>query len=137
MHTSCFIERSCHWREWKEEKSVLDRRRDLNVAVEKGGPATTGHLTPDDAAVWLSRVTRSRRPRRGAGTGEITTPRSDFQGLIEFAMLLNGYEKFEGFCARRTRLMLIDLVGEAGLEPAHPFEYRHLKPARLPFRHSP
>lgn len=24
------------------------------------------------------------------------------------------------------------LVGEAGLEPAHPFEYRHLKPARLP-----
>jgi hypothetical protein len=29
------------------------------------------------------------------------------------------------------------VVGEAGLEPAHPFEYRHLKPARLPFRHSP
>jgi hypothetical protein len=29
------------------------------------------------------------------------------------------------------------LVGEAGLEPAHPFEYWHLKPARLPFRHSP
>ncbi len=28
-------------------------------------------------------------------------------------------------------------VGEAGLEPAHPFEYWHLKPARLPFRHSP
>ncbi len=24
------------------------------------------------------------------------------------------------------------MVGEAGLEPAHPFEYRHLKPARLP-----
>src|ERR1700691_2688256 len=24
------------------------------------------------------------------------------------------------------------VVGEAGLEPAHPFEYRHLKPARLP-----
>ncbi len=24
------------------------------------------------------------------------------------------------------------LVGEGGLEPPHPFEYRHLKPARLP-----
>ena len=29
------------------------------------------------------------------------------------------------------------LVGEGGLEPPHPFEYWHLKPARLPFRHSP
>ena len=29
------------------------------------------------------------------------------------------------------------VVGEGGLEPPHPFEYRHLKPARLPFRHSP
>ncbi len=28
-------------------------------------------------------------------------------------------------------------VGERGLEPLHPFEYWHLKPARLPFRHSP
>ncbi len=28
-------------------------------------------------------------------------------------------------------------VGEGGLEPPHPFEYWHLKPARLPFRHSP
>ncbi len=26
----------------------------------------------------------------------------------------------------------ITLVGEGGLEPPHPFEYRHLKPARLP-----
>ena len=24
------------------------------------------------------------------------------------------------------------MVGEGGLEPPHPFEYRHLKPARLP-----
>ena len=52
-------------------------------------------------------------------------------------MLLNGYEESAGFCTRQDRLILIDLVGEAGLEPAHPFEYRHLKPARLPFRHSP
>ena len=29
------------------------------------------------------------------------------------------------------------IVGEGGLEPPHPFEYWHLKPARLPFRHSP
>jgi site-specific DNA recombinase len=29
------------------------------------------------------------------------------------------------------------LVGEGGLEPPHPFEYQHLKLARLPFRHSP
>ena len=28
-------------------------------------------------------------------------------------------------------------VGEGGLEPPHPFEYQHLKLARLPFRHSP
>ena len=27
--------------------------------------------------------------------------------------------------------------GRGGLEPPHPFEYWHLKPARLPFRHSP
>src|SRR5664280_536755 len=26
----------------------------------------------------------------------------------------------------------ITVVGEGGLEPPHPFEYRHLKPARLP-----
>ena len=29
-----------------------------------------------------------------------------------------------------------DVVREAGLEPARPFEHWHLKPARLPFRHS-
>ena len=28
-------------------------------------------------------------------------------------------------------------VGEGGLEPPRPFEHWHLKPARLPFRHSP
>ena len=26
----------------------------------------------------------------------------------------------------------LPVVGEGGLEPPHPFEYRHLKPARLP-----
>ena len=29
------------------------------------------------------------------------------------------------------------VVGEGGLEPPRPFEHWHLKPARLPFRHSP
>ena len=29
------------------------------------------------------------------------------------------------------------LVSEGGLEPPRPFEHWHLKPARLPFRHSP
>ena len=28
------------------------------------------------------------------------------------------------------------LVREGGLEPPRPFEHWHLKPARLPFRHS-
>ncbi len=28
-------------------------------------------------------------------------------------------------------------MGEGGLEPPRPFEHWHLKPARLPFRHSP
>jgi hypothetical protein len=28
-------------------------------------------------------------------------------------------------------------VGEGGLEPPRPYEHWHLKPARLPFRHSP
>ncbi len=28
------------------------------------------------------------------------------------------------------------LVREGGFEPPHPFGYWHLKPARLPFRHS-
>src|ERR1035437_7768650 len=30
------------------------------------------------------------------------------------------------------KLCNITVVGEGGLEPPHPFEYRHLKPARLP-----
>jgi hypothetical protein len=29
------------------------------------------------------------------------------------------------------------VVGEGGLEPPRPYEHWHLKPARLPFRHSP
>lgn len=29
------------------------------------------------------------------------------------------------------------LVGEGGLEPPRPYGHWHLKPARLPFRHSP
>src|SRR3954470_1061141 len=37
----------------------------------------------------------------------------------------------------RTKSSDITTVGEGGLEPPHPFEYWHLKPARLPFRHSP
>ena len=32
---------------------------------------------------------------------------------------------------------LITLVGEGGLEPPRPEGHWHLKPARLPFRHSP
>jgi hypothetical protein len=42
-----------------------------------------------------------------------------------------------------TRLMrkpmsrLIIFVGEGGLEPPRPEGHWHLKPARLPFRHSP
>jgi hypothetical protein len=32
---------------------------------------------------------------------------------------------------------LINLVGEGGLEPPRPEGHWHLKPARLPFRHSP
>jgi len=30
----------------------------------------------------------------------------------------------------------LSLVREGGLEPPRPFEHWHLKPARLPFRHS-
>ena len=32
---------------------------------------------------------------------------------------------------------LITMVGEGGLEPPRPEGHWHLKPARLPFRHSP
>src|SRR4029079_18597329 len=32
---------------------------------------------------------------------------------------------------------LITIVGEGGLEPPRPEGHWHLKPARLPFRHSP
>ena len=32
---------------------------------------------------------------------------------------------------------ILFLVSEGGLEPPRPFEHWHLKPARLPFRHSP
>ena len=31
----------------------------------------------------------------------------------------------------------VPVVGEGGLEPPRPCEHWHLKPARLPFRHSP
>ena len=33
-------------------------------------------------------------------------------------------------------LITVLLVGEGGLEPPRPYEHWHLKPARLPFRHS-
>ena len=34
-------------------------------------------------------------------------------------------------------LLFKQAVGERGLEPLRPFGHWHLKPARLPFRHSP
>jgi hypothetical protein len=34
-------------------------------------------------------------------------------------------------------IRLITIVGEGGLEPPRPEGHWHLKPARLPFRHSP
>lgn len=36
-----------------------------------------------------------------------------------------------------SNLTLSALVGEGGLEPPRPEGHWHLKPARLPFRHSP
>ena len=38
---------------------------------------------------------------------------------------------------RARDLQLIHIAGEGGLEPPRPEGHWHLKPARLPFRHSP
>ena len=44
----------------------------------------------------------------------------------------------ESIAIKQGRLVCSEdsLVREGGLEPPRPFEHWHLKPARLPFRHS-
>jgi hypothetical protein len=80
----------------------------------------------------LLRVPRHHELTHGCKRYDATCQRSIVRTRIERAVALNALSKRLAEVAEQGFT-----VGEGGLEPPRSCEHWHLKPARLPFRHSP
>ena len=107
-----------------DEKWVKGKKRP-HLGVESRYPDSPSFTIPTDKVQTRARAEVDLRavPRAGERFGPVTPGEPLPAGGVQRSW----------FRAQTSqKICSITVVGEGGLEPPHPFGYRHLKPARLP-----
>lgn len=150
---------------WRTPRGTTSRDRTPNDSVDDTPARRAGRRTQQPARnAAVTATGRSSARNRSANSGRTTRPpasrlrtscrHTEVDKARDEAAGINGPNPSEQSTGQRCRppeegtCKVVarprfpgetspEPVGEGGLEPPHPFEYWHLKPARLPFRHSP